>query len=77
MIPDSSITSPQIALDEFEVSLSGVQNELRLKVHDSDAGFDLKKTSNGHRLGLSSMKDRLKPAKGKLSIDSRTQTGFR
>lgn len=66
----------KFALDEFEVSLTGVQNELRLKVHDSDAGFDLKKTSNGHRLGLSSMKERLKPAKESYQLTQERKPRF-
>ena len=67
--------STNLGVDEFEVSLTGAQNELRLRVHDSGAGFDLKKTSNGHGLGLISMKERLKLVKGELAIDSRTRSG--
>ena len=55
---------------EFEVSLTGVSHAIELRVHDSGAGFDPKRTSNGHGLGLTSMRERLKLVGGECSIDS-------
>ena len=57
-------------VDRLEVSLSGVSNAIELRVHDSGAGFDLKVRSNGHGLGLTSMRERLKLVGGECSIDS-------
>jgi PAS domain S-box-containing protein len=59
---------------KFEVSLTTVSSEIQLRVHDSGAGFDTN-ANNGHGLGLTSMKERLKLVKGELFIDSRLQHG--
>jgi signal transduction histidine kinase len=40
-------------------------------VRDSGAGFDLDQALNGHGLGLTSMKERLKLVNGRFSTDSR------
>ena len=57
-------------VNEFEVSLTGSPHEIKLKVHDSGAGFDAKAARNGQGLGLTSMKERLRLVSGELSIDS-------
>jgi len=44
----------------FEVSLTGSPQEIEMKVHDSGIGFDAKVASNGHGLGLMSMRERLR-----------------
>jgi PAS domain S-box-containing protein len=60
---------------KFEVSLTSVSNTIELRVHDSGAGFDSKRMSNGHGLGLTSMKERLKLVRGECSIDSEPGQG--
>ena len=57
-------------VNEFEVSLNGVSKAIELRVHDSGAGFDAKRIGNGHGLGLTSMKERLRLVGGECSIDS-------
>ncbi|HTT17315.1 MAG TPA: PAS domain S-box protein [Candidatus Sulfotelmatobacter sp.] len=61
--------------DDFEVSLIGASHELRLRVHDSGAGFDPKTVRDGHGLGLTSMRERLRLVEGELSIDSMPKQG--
>ena len=60
---------------EFEVALTGALNEIQLRVHDSGAGFDPKIARNGHGLGLTSMKERLKLVNGELFIESSPNQG--
>ena len=60
---------------EFEVSFNGEANEVHLRVRDSGIGFDLNVTRNGHGLGLTSMKERLRLVNGQLFIDSKPQHG--
>lgn len=62
-------------VDQFDVSFTGTPGEIELKVHDSGVGFDPRETSNGHGLGLISMKERLKLVNGELSIDSKPAHG--
>ena len=57
-------------VSEFEVALNGASHEIQLRVHDSGVGFDAKRASNGHGLGLTSMKERLRLVNGELSIES-------
>jgi signal transduction histidine kinase len=59
----------------FEVSLRGGLNEIDLMVHDSGAGFDAERAMNGHGLGLTSMRERLKLVGGQLSIESKLVGG--
>jgi len=59
----------------FEVSLTGSPQAIELKVHDSGVGFDAKVASNGHGLGLTSMRERLRLVDGQLSIDSKPNQG--
>jgi len=54
----------------LEVSLTGILDEIRLTVRDSGIGFDMEEAAQGRGLGLISMKERLKLAGGKLSIES-------
>jgi PAS domain S-box-containing protein len=62
-------------VDKFDVSLTGVSNAIELRVHDSGAGFDVKRTGSGHGLGLTSMKERLKLVDGECSIYSEPNQG--
>ena len=57
-------------VSEFEVTLNETSHEIQLLVHDSGVGFDAKRASNGHGLGLTSMKERLRLVNGELFIDS-------
>jgi signal transduction histidine kinase len=59
----------------FEVTLTGSSREIELKVHDSGVGFDAKAGSNGHGLGLTSMRERLRLVGGQFSIDSQPNQG--
>ena len=61
--------------DHFEVSFTGSSDQVQLKVHDQGAGFDPRIASNGHGLGLTSMKERLKLVRGELSIDTKPGHG--
>src|SRR5215469_6107251 len=60
---------------QFEVLLKAASNEIQLSVRDSGVGFDPEKAMNQHGLGLTSMKERLKLVEGKVSIDSKLQSG--
>ena len=60
--------------DECDVSLTGTVTGVHLVVHDSGTGFDPSNV-NGHGLGLTSMRERLRLVKGQLSIESRPQHG--
>jgi PAS domain S-box-containing protein len=62
-------------VDELEVSLAGVSHGIQLRVHDSGAGFDPKKMGNGHGLGLTSMKERLRLVSGELYIETKPGQG--
>jgi PAS domain S-box-containing protein len=62
-------------VNEFDVSLAGTANGIELRVHDSGAGFDPKRNGNGHGLGLTSMKERLRLVDGEFSIDSKPGQG--
>jgi PAS domain S-box len=59
----------------FEVTLTGSSRKIELKVHDSGVGFDAKAGSNGHGLGLTSMRERLRLVGGQFSIDSQPNQG--
>jgi PAS domain S-box-containing protein len=61
-------------MGECDVSLTGTSTEIQLIVHDSGAGFD-PNSVNGHGLGLTSMRERLRLVRGQLSIESRPQHG--
>jgi len=60
---------------KFQVSLKVLSDDVELSVHDSGVGFDPAKAINGHGLGLTSMKERLKLVHGQLSIDSKPGHG--
>jgi len=62
-------------VNEFEVSITCSSNAIELKVHDSGAGFDPRRINNGHGLGLTSMRERLKLVGGACSIDSQPGQG--
>jgi PAS domain S-box-containing protein len=60
---------------EFDVALTGASHEIQMRVHDSGVGFDASRASNGHGLGLTSMKERLRLVSGELSIESELGNG--
>lgn len=60
---------------QFEATLEGASNEIRLRVHDSGVGFDPESTITGYGLGITSMTERLKLIGGQLSINSNPQSG--
>jgi signal transduction histidine kinase len=59
----------------FEVELFGSSEAIHLAVHDAGVGFDPKIAIKGRGLGLTSMQERLKLVKGRLSIDSQPGRG--
>jgi PAS domain S-box-containing protein len=59
---------------ECDVSLTGTATDIQLVVRDSGAGFD-PGDLRGQGLGLISMRERLRLAKGQLSIESRPGHG--
>jgi PAS domain S-box-containing protein len=60
---------------EFRVSISGGSSGIDLVVRDAGIGFEPEAAINGHGLGLTSMRERLKLVNGKLSIESKLQHG--
>jgi PAS domain S-box-containing protein len=60
---------------EWQVSLSGREDEIELEVRDFGVGFDPESALAGHGLGLTSMRERLKLVAGELSIDSKPGQG--
>ena len=59
----------------FDASLEGTPNEIHLTVRDSGIGFYPEVATNGHGLGLISMRERMKLVQGQLSVDSKPQHG--
>ncbi len=68
--------SHEVSLYLFRVLQEAVHNpgDIQLLVRDSGAGFDPDNV-NGHGLGLTSMRERLRLVNGHLSIESRPQHG--
>lgn len=63
-------------VEEFKVKLSWEENEIHLIVQDSGVGFDSKIVmKEGRGLGLISMRERIKLAKGNLLIESEPGRG--
>jgi len=60
---------------QFQVMLNSTSDEIHLTVRDSGIGFNVEQALNGHGLGLTSMRERLKLVHGKLSIESHPQGG--
>lgn len=60
---------------KFRVELGEVFGALQLKISDAGVGFDLHDASKGEGLGLVSMKERILPLKGTLSIHSQPKRG--
>lgn len=60
---------------QFQVSLTGGTEEIKLTVSDSGVGFELNEVLERCGLGLISMKERLKLVNGELSIDSQPRHG--
>ena len=61
----------------FKVSLTSREDEIELRVEDPGVGFDPERAIQGHGLGLTSMRERLKLVDGQLAIDSKPQQGTR
>ena len=59
---------------KVDVSLLGGVDQIELTVRDSGVGFNVE-TTRGEGLGLTSMKERLKAARGRLTILSQPQSG--
>jgi PAS domain S-box-containing protein len=60
---------------KFQVELVGGPREIQLTVRDFGAGFDPQQAAKGEGLGLMSMKERILPFKGTLSIASKPKQG--
>lgn len=60
---------------KFRVEVGEVFGDLQLKISDSGVGFDLHDAEKGEGLGLVSMKERILPLKGTLSIRSQPKHG--
>jgi PAS domain S-box-containing protein len=59
----------------FEVALRTVENEIELTISDQGIGFDVGSALKGEGLGLVSMRERLLPLQGALSIQSQPHRG--
>jgi signal transduction histidine kinase len=59
----------------FQVSLRARSHEIDLTVRDSGVGFEPEEAVKGGRLGLTSMRERLKLVNGKVTIDSQVGRG--
>ena len=60
---------------QFRVLLKGGNNEIELIVRDTGKGFEPAQVRKGHGLGLTSMRERLKPVNGTVSIESELGRG--
>jgi PAS domain S-box-containing protein len=63
--------------EEVEVELSGHSDEIDLCISDSGRGFDVESAKGVAGLGLISMRERLRPLGGQLSIESEPSHGTR
>jgi PAS domain S-box-containing protein len=60
---------------QFTVELDGTDGEIQLTVRDAGVGFDPSEAIYGHGLGLISMRERLKLAGGRISVESQPGMG--
>ena len=60
---------------KFQVELVGTPGEIQLRIRDFGVGFDLEQAAKGEGLGLLSMKERILPFNGTLSIISKPKQG--
>ena len=60
---------------KFQVEVVGKVNEIQLTIRDFGVGFDPEQAAKGEGLGLLSMKERILPFKGTLSIVSKPKHG--
>jgi PAS domain S-box-containing protein len=60
---------------QFTVELDVTDGEIQLTVRDAGVGFDPREAIYGHGLGLISMRERLKLAGGRISIESQPGMG--
>ena len=59
----------------IEVQLKEDSNEVSLIIHDSGKGFDVTAAMQGHGLGLTSMKERVRLVNGTITIHSNGRDG--
>jgi signal transduction histidine kinase len=59
----------------FEVKLHGSPAEIRLTVRDSGVGYEPELAKDTPGLGLVSMRERVRLAKGTISVTSKPQSG--
>ncbi len=59
----------------FEVQLCGTASGIHLAVRDTGKGFDLENVLSGHGIGLISMRERVLLVNGKISIQSKPNSG--
>jgi signal transduction histidine kinase len=57
-------------VERIEIELWGTSNAIHLKVSDLGKGFDVNDTPQNKGLGLTSMRERVRLAQGKLQVDS-------
>lgn len=60
---------------QFMVSLEATSDEIHLCVQDAGVGFNPEQALEKGGLGLTSMRERLKLAHGRLAIDSKSERG--
>ena len=60
---------------KFQVELIGTPDEIQLTIRDFGVGFDPEEAAKGEGLGLLSMKERIVPFNGTLSIVSKPKKG--
>jgi PAS domain S-box-containing protein len=60
---------------KFEVRLLGTPDQIQLTIRDSGVGFGPEAAMHGHGLGLISMRERIVPLKGTISIVSKPKHG--
>jgi PAS domain S-box-containing protein len=60
---------------EIEVQLAEQSNEVHLIVRDSGSGFDVEAAMQGHGLGLTSMRERVRLVNGAINIESKRMGG--
>jgi signal transduction histidine kinase len=60
---------------QIEVQIAERSNEVHLLIRDSGRGFDVEAAGSGKGLGLTSMQERVRLARGTISIESRPMGG--
>jgi signal transduction histidine kinase len=60
---------------DFKVELAGSESEIRLTVSDEGVGFDLERADKHLGLGLISMRERMRLARGEFALESQPGQG--